>query len=59
MNNLSDYKNQPRLKNFNLNLILTCNYISHTPLVAMPSRPPQPDLYFKLKKCIHIITLER
>ena len=33
--------------------------ISHTPLVAMPSRPPQPDLYSKLKKCIHIITLER
>ena len=32
---------------------------SHTPLVTMPSRPPQPDLYFKLKKCIHIITLER
>ena len=35
------------------------NHFCHTPLVAMPSRPPQPDLYFKLKKCIHIITLER
>ena len=35
------------------------NTCSHTPLVAMPSRLPQPDLYFKLKKCIHIITLER
>ena len=34
-------------------------FFSHTPLVAMPSQPPQPDLYFKLKKCIHIITLER
>ena len=26
---------------------------SHTPLVAMPGRPP-PDLYYKLNKTIHV-----
>ena len=30
------------------------NNPSHTPLLAMPSQPPQPDLYSKFLKNVHI-----